>query len=316
MKREITAEYVHEIIKESLFKNTDLSQIAQQSEDERRAFNLEQLEHILSLRPGADALAWLLDQFLNYRGEPRDDNPLYVEDSPLVTWYMELLSIGNPLYHHRPFCLDDIIAGVSHNPEEPKKDFTLENKQLVDWLKQSAYRRVAGMIAWVMLEVEFTRVVGFNEAMQDYYAEHCRSDLFDSQDVKACEKFIDSVLKALRLMGDHEQRGRALGLSDEERRVTDSLWGWAPHDYQENYVAAAREMVRTVDEELPSETIIRSRKGFNLWKQGLFPKLAKISDRHELGINMDDDYNITIGYLSMWLLDKYLGGRDADEVFV
>jgi ABC-type hemin transport system ATPase subunit len=38
-----------------------------------------------------------------------------------------------------------------------------------------------------------------------------------------------------------------------------------PHDYPEDYVATAKEVIEVVDRALPAKTVIRSRKGFKMF---------------------------------------------------
>ena len=42
MKKEITAEYMHKLLKDGAFKDVDLSRLATMSDDERRVFTIEQ----------------------------------------------------------------------------------------------------------------------------------------------------------------------------------------------------------------------------------------------------------------------------------
>ena len=107
MKKEITAVYMHKLLKDELFSDVDLTRIPKMSAEERRVFNLPQLDRIIGMRSQADALAWLVYQFICGEGERREDNPLYEEEgTPLVDWYLELVWLGYELYNHIPFDLD------------------------------------------------------------------------------------------------------------------------------------------------------------------------------------------------------------------
>ena len=104
-----------------------------------------------------------------------------------------------------------------------------------------------------------------------------------------------------------------MGLNDEQIRVVDLLWSWVPHDYQEDYVATAKEVIEVVDRALPAKTVIRSRKGFKMFYDQLIPQLAQVIEKHDVPVDLTDRYNLTVGYMEDWLYSKYLGGIVLDE---
>lgn len=316
MKKEITAAYMHQLLKSQLFAHTNLSRIGSMSDDERRVFNVAQIDNILGMRSHGDALGWFIGQFFkDDAGSEREENPLYDEQSDLVDWYLELLSLGSDLYFHRPFDLDKLQPGLALHGEDIKDDFRIENVQLVEWLRTTEYRRVAGEVTYLMLRLEFDRVVGNNDAVQDFYAERCRSDRFNPQTVEACNEFVTTVLSCFEQISAHRQKGRLLGLNDEQMRVVDALWGWAPHDYEQSYVDAAKELVAAVDDSLPGPTVMRSPNGFKRYKKEVLPAMVSIVEKYDLGVDLTDRYNLTMGYLNEWLLSKYLGDRELDEYY-
>ena len=66
MKKKITAAYMHKLLKESLFSEVDLTRIPEMSDEERRAFNIQQLDRIIGMRSHADALGWFIGQFIPF----------------------------------------------------------------------------------------------------------------------------------------------------------------------------------------------------------------------------------------------------------
>jgi len=307
MKKEVTAEYMHQLLKKEVFKDVDLSKVEEMSDDERRKFTIAEADSLLRQRPYGDSLDWYIGQFLNDDHTHREDNPLYQEQSVLKDWYLELADFGFNLTTHAPFDLNYLEPGLGEHPDEPEQDITPANHQLTEWIQKTPYRRVAMLVARILLEREYKRVIDCFDAVQDYYAENCTSNRIDTEDEAECESFISSVLACINTVVEHQQRGRALGLNDDEMRVVDALWGWMPHDYDEDYVAAAKEVCQAVEASLPSPTVIRSRNGFTLYKEPVIKQLQEIVNRHDLNIDLTDHYNITIGYLSEWLFKKYRG---------
>ena len=224
MKKEITAAYMHKLLKESLFSEVDLTHIPEMSDEERRAFNIQQLDRIIGMRSHADALGWFIGQFIHHEGERREDNPLYEEEgTPLVDWYLELLWLGYELYEHIPFDLDLLVPGLAQDKNDPENDFTIDNAPLCDWLTTTPYRFVAMLVGRIMLEVEYSKVVGSNDAEQDYYAEHCSTDNFYTNDPEEARQAVQMLLDGLKEIRSHREQGRQLGLSIEQERVVDSL---------------------------------------------------------------------------------------------
>lgn len=315
MKKEITAEYMHQLLKSQLFSDVDLDAIPSMTDEELRAMTVAQADAIMGLRRGGDAMGWLIGQFLEDEGSWRDDNPLNHEKSPLTDWYRQLVEFCTDLYYHHSFDLDELAPGLAQDHDECFEDFTLANKPLVAWLRETPYRRVAVMVAKIMLNLEFAHVVGKNDAIQDYYAENCDRNSLDVQNTDECNELTNTILHCLETIDQHRQRGRELGLDDEQMRVVDALWGWAPHDYETEFVEAAKEVVKAVNASLPAKTVIRSRNGFVVYKQQVIPTLTAIAEKYELGIDLTDQYNLTMGYLTEWLYRKYMGDLIDDEFF-
>lgn len=309
MKKEITAEYMHQLLKEEVFRDIDLSKVGSMSDEERRQLTISVTDQMLSQRAYGETVGWYISQFLDVNEEPRKDNPLYQEKSAVVDWYVELAVFCNALYTHVPIDLNSIEPGMAQYPDEPEQDYTIDNQRLVGWLRETPFRRVAMLVARIMLDREFERVVGVFDAVQDYYAEHCTTNTINTQDAAKCEAFIHSVLDSIKTVCQHQQQGRELGLNDEELRIVDALWGWMPHPYEPPYVDAAREIYQTVEANLPSPTTIRSRNGFMIFKKPLMEKFETVVRKYDLDIDLTDTYNITIGYLTEWLWVKYMGDQ-------
>ena len=311
---EMTPAQMHEMLKRNVFSDIDLERIASMDADQRRELKLSQIDKMLGKLPCADALGWYISKFVDDDNQRRTDNPLYdEEDNPLVAWYLDVFELSSNLYSHEVFSLDLLVPGLEMNTANQRQQFTIDNQPLMDWLQQTPYRRVAAMVARIMMQVEYDKVIGHNDAVQDYYAEHCSTGDFDPQDEKKADTFTNDAIEALTEMKRHAEQGHQLGLSDEQIRVVDMLWSWVPHDYPEDYVATAKEVIEVVDRALPAKTVIRSRKGFQMFYDQLIPQLLQVIEKHDLPVDLTDRYNLTVGYMYDWLYAKYLGGIVLDE---
>ena len=84
MKKEITVEYMHDLLKKSVFKNVDLSKVEGMSDDERRKFTIAEADDLLGQREYGDSMYWYVGQFLHDDGMRRLDNPLYQQTAAIV----------------------------------------------------------------------------------------------------------------------------------------------------------------------------------------------------------------------------------------
>lgn len=311
---ELTPARMHDLLKRNVFSDIDLERVASMDADQRRELKLSQIDKMLGMGPYAAVLNWYLSQFVDDDNQRRTENPLYdEEDTPLVAWYLEVAELGFALSNRKVFCLDLLAPGLQMGTDDLRQQFTIDNQPLIDWLQQTPHRRVAAMVARVLMRAELDRVVGHNDAVQDYYAESSATNEIDPQEIDKADAFTNQVIEALTEMRRHAERGRQLGLNDEQMRVVDLLWSWVPHDYQEDYVATAKEVIEVVDRALPAKTVIRSRKGFKVFYAQLIPQLVQVIEKHDVPVDLTDRYNLTMGYMQDWLYSKYLGGIVLDE---
>ena len=196
---EMTPAQMHEMLKRNVFSDIDLERIASMDADQRRELKLSQIDKMLGKLPCADALGWYISKFVDDDNQRRTDNPLYdEEDNPLVAWYLDVFELSSNLYSHEVFSLDLLDPGLEMNTANQRQQFTIDNQPLMDWLQQTPYRRVAAMVARIMMQVEYDKVIGHNDAVQDYYAEHCSTGDFDPQDEKKADTFTNDAIEALR----------------------------------------------------------------------------------------------------------------------
>ena len=131
-------------------------------------------------------------------------------------------------------------------------------------------------------------------AMVDYWKEQFGNH-FDWVG-KESEAFIEVLLKTLGTMAEHLKRGQALGLSATEQAVVDSLYSWLPHDYEDNYVACAREVNGLMTSLLPPESEGRTQYGFLVYYVKVMEEAKKLAAKHEVDFDTSD-YSLSICYL-------------------
>ena len=138
-------------------------------------------------------------------------------------------------------------------------------------------------------------------AVQDYLAERCHVLITDED---SQHEYIDAVKKAMGAMAEHLGRGRELGLNELEQRVVDTLWGWVPHDYWDNYVDCAREVSKAIVRLNPPETALRSEAGYGIYLDAVIKEVKQLAEKYDVEFDTTK-YNLSAGYLCEWLAEEY-----------
>ena len=105
-------------------------------------------------------------------------------------------------------------------------------------------------------------------------------------------------------MEDHLLRGQELGLNETEQIIIDSLYGWIPHDYEDNYVTCAREVTKVLLRYLPEEPEESTVLEFLDYFHKVIPKVEKLAAKHDVDFDTSD-YSLTLGYLWEWMMDIF-----------
>ena len=166
----MTPEAFLQYLKRNVLGDVDFDRIAGMNDDDKQQLMLRQIDNMIGMQPGADALGWYFTKFLDDDGRCQADNPLTDEAStPLSEWLYDMAELGRLLYWHQAFPLELLEPELEYDPfVDEKLNFTIDNEQLVSWLKVVPYRRVAAMVARIMMSAEYDRIQGCNDAMQDY----------------------------------------------------------------------------------------------------------------------------------------------------
>ena len=319
-----------EHIKKNVFKDIDLAPAATLQGDELRTFSLEQLERLRGWLPDANAALWLGDQFWTadrnltmitdphpwladeWEMKDREQMPdLSDEEYTIACWIVQLALLSHDLYCHEPFYVDllsDGLQGRFAQTELYKDSFRYDNKPLVEWIKTTPYRRIAAMVCYIMADQEIDWAVQNNQAVQDYYAMECWRDFGDWGKLEDCEDFISRSLTAMQKIEEHYQKGHAEGLSDEEIRVLDIMFGFAPHNYTTEDYPAVRDICTVAQKHLPKEPYIKSEQGQRAYGKAVFADLEKVFAKHDMTWDPSDPTDLTMGYLDAWVYDKYYNG--------
>ena len=140
-------------------------------------------------------------------------------------------------------------------------------------------------------------------AVQDYLAEECAIHRISSGE-ETPKLYVQKVLDAINEMVNHLGRGRQLGLNDLEQRMVDTLWGWVPHNYPDNYVNCAKEVSAVIQQLLPSEDSERDEKAYIAFHTKVIEEVKRLAEKHDVVFDTTK-YNLSAGYLDEWLPFEY-----------
>ena len=322
----ITPKALLESIKRNAFSGVDLSRVTTMSKEELRTFTLEQEERLLSAEPYGDLAAWLSDQFWTADKELimiRDPHPwleseLAIKDLPelldfseedyrLARWILHIALLSHDLFNHARFDLSVLGDGLVTDEEDiiAEEDFQFSNRALIDWIRQTPYRRIAALVCYQVLDSETNKAMETNIAVQDFYAMGCWRNRPDYSEEESCEEFTSDALDAMQQISDHYEEGHSKGLNDEEIRVLDAMYAFAPHNYHEEDFPCVRELCDTARRLLPEEPFVRSEQGCRQYVRAVFEEAKKILTKHEVDFDPDAIIDMTLSYIEAWIRAKY-----------
>lgn len=321
-----------EAIQRSAFECIDLTQVLTMDAGQLRTFTLEQLERLRSTYPDGHISLWLSDQFLTSdrqlimiraphpwlanEMELRPREELYDmsdDECRIAQWIFDLATLSHSLYTHEPFDPELLGDGLG-DPDALYEDiYRYANQPMVDWIRTTPYRRVAAMVCYIMIEQETNWAVEKNQAVQDFYATECWGIHYAWHEVEDCEQFINDSFEAMESIREHYEKGHESGLNDEEIRVLDALYGFAPHEYFEEDFQRVRDICQVADKHLPHAPFIKSGLGQRKYASDVFRDLKQVFRRYDIPFDPSDLTDLTPGYLDAWLYDKYYN-EQADDI--
>ena len=175
--------------------------------------------------------------------------------------------------------------------------FTIDNKELMDWLLSTPLENLAAYVACVVRRQEFNKISDYYDAAQDYYADYWNEwdDFLDKK--MSSREFITAMTKHVETVNSHIAEGKELGLTMDEIVLHDCTWGLLPNHFDPDMVTAARDILKEAMRRLPSRPYIWSEVG----KRNYAPQMLEYaSDRlleAEVDIDLHNSYTTEQGYL-------------------
>ncbi len=248
-------------IEMDFFKGAGLAKACKLEGDERRNYELAQVERLLYSVHGATTLAvWLSDMFWTAdegRKLPENPNPLLSlkeqqtltdEEMARLKLILDIAGLCHDLSLHFTFDLKEAF-GV-------KNDWWMPNKQLVEWLTTTEYEQIAMHTAYILKKFAIGVYMGLHyQPAQDAMAELFSSEYkclirepkFTNMPPRAYVKtIVDELLRIER----HWQRGRRLKLRPDLIMLHDEIYGVVPLRFDKGVLAAAKALYDYMDKEV------------------------------------------------------------------
>lgn len=304
--RKMTSEELLAFLKKNYFIGIDIDAVPSMSVEQRRDFTLRQADRLIGLKRGGDAARMIAYNFFTEELEPMKENPLMCKKQEgVAAWIVELarllayLMMGQFLRTSYPMDIKLLGIEPESEVEDLNEQYSPDNLQLLSWLKDTAYRRVGARVARKLVCEAIYEAHFIDSALSDYYVDECDRNEPHWSDEAECNDYVNQVLRTVETVKTHLAKGRELGLNDDEIGVVDSLWSYVPHNYQANYVAAARDIVEADKRMFPQMQDIES------YRSELRAEILLIAEKHDVDLELDDPFSLPMGYLNDWINTKH-----------
>lgn len=302
------------LIKKELFDGFNLEDVNNIVEGDRRELMLMHAERILGLKPNGEAARYYASEIY---GEKLDRagkaSFLYAPQEGIDGWLSDLMKLLSCLLDNNPWGHCFSLRWISShfdaaNGDDPNQ-FSPKNEQLLVWLEKTVDRRIAALVGKMVESVAELESQKMSVAIYDYYVDmlnHYRK--LDCANVDECNKYIDSLFKAIREVEMHLNKGRDMGLSTEEIGLIDSLWCEIPHNYPSGYVAAAKEIwlkIKAVRDNFADGR--KTHDDCELFINDMVKIVLPIAEKHKIDMELDDEHSLPLSYLKYWLDSIYYG---------
>lgn len=199
----ISTEELFNVIKEGMFADVPVEQVADMTEKEQNDFTLQQVDRLIGLRIKFYDIFYTTEEGRMQKDynpclDPKAREEMTEEQRSLCKFYLDVAGLCHDLWCLYEF--DPIEIGVRTDDEE----FFVSNEALVKWMKATPYYNIALRMALIMRKkaTDLMEEVGYSEA-ERFLA-------------KLDAKNMNTILDGLQAVDDHLTEGLERGMSHEE----------------------------------------------------------------------------------------------------
>ena len=306
-------------IENTFFEGAGLDNASLLKGEERRAYRLAQVDRLLSMElqyvvmtmPLLSDMFWTADE-----GRVQsEENP-----SPLLSLVVQqtltdkemarlrlILEIAG-LYHdlslHFTFDLEDAF-GIKNNHPLGYSDFSVSNKQLVEWLSTTEYEWIAMHTAYTMKKFAIgVYAYGHYQPAQDELAELFSteySELIREPQLTKLTKmpprdYVQTILDAMLAIQRHWQRGRRLKLRPDLVMLHDEIHGVVPRQFDKGVLKAAQALYDYMDNNLYGRLVGQDDSTKTELLERFAAKVREVRNQY-LAKGWIADYSLEFNYL-------------------
>lgn len=312
-------------IEKDFFKGVGLAEASLLKGDERRAFRLSQVERLLTVKHGSSPLAmYLSDMFWTAdegRKLPKNPNPLMTltaqqtltdNEMSRLRLILEIAGLCHDLSLHFTFDLTEAF-GIKNNHPLGYNDFSVSNKQLVEWLTTTPYEQIAMHTAYIMKKhaigvYEYGHYLPAQDELAELFSTKykCRVGRPDNTKIPPRD-YVSTILDSLLAIERHWQRGRRLKLRPDLVILHDEIYGVVPRQFDKGVLKAAQELYDYMDTELYGRFVTKDFKPWDeqpeSFKQAVSEMLSRFADKVRevrskyLAKGWVEDDSLEFGYL-------------------
>lgn len=163
-----------------------------------------------------------------------------------------------------------------------------------------------GQLALRMKRDAIYDIMGEDLALQDYLSEELRECDFHEDNPVSCLNYAAKVLETLNKAYRHIEKGCDLGLSEDERQLTDLLFGFAPHNYDSRYVALGKEAAAIVRRKMKGkhpEKMTEAQRIALAWD--IIDDIETEAESRGIEFDKSRGYCFELMYVGEWLEHKF-----------
>ena len=270
MEQTRTARQELAFIEDIFFEGAGLDKASLLKGEERRAYRLAQVDRLLSAEPQYVVMAmpllsemfWTADEGrVQFKENPSPLLSLVVQQTltdkemDRLRLILEIAGLYHDLSLHFSFDLKEAF-GIKNNHPLGYNDFSVSNKQLVEWLTATEYEYVAMHTAYIMKKhaisvYEYGHYLPAQDELAELYSEKYKHPLgYPSNTEIPPRDYVSTILDSLLAIERHWKRGMRLKLRPDLVILHDELYGVVPRQFDKGVLKAAQELYDYMDTEL------------------------------------------------------------------
>ena len=282
----------------NLFSDIDLETIGKMSDEDRRKFILQHADQILA--SGEDFARSFENNILDLDGKSVDDATFRDVADSEDKWLYDIARIlAGTLGDGINLMLEAL--GLPLFDTDPCEVFDIGCKELRMQLSGLGYPSLSAYAMKTLTGRALDWGTCNNPVVMDNISESIDYLMTDLDSEEGCRKLTEKCMEVLDDTEAHLRQGKALGLDYHTQFIIDSLWGFVPHPYPENYVNCAKAIYDKVSDISIPQSAIDDPEGeyADQFSQKVVKVVKELVGKYEVEFD-DHSKNLSLSYMKYW----------------